>query len=150
MKTPVLDIELKSDYSMNFFQISISKYSVSDMYSLHSIDSILLLHVNNIHSMDHNNIPCAHSRTSIGLSFKLATIRWQKLFVITWFSTILHLLWTNRNKFWINKHYQAGRQGGCRGVHVHPAFFNLIIACHFTEILNCMSNIPTLVASTLK
>ena len=28
-----------------------------------------------------------------------------------------------------------------RGVHVHPPFFSLIIACHFTEILNyCMSN----------
>ena len=35
---------------------------------------------------------------------------------------------------------QARRQGGCRGVHVHPPFFSLIIACHFTEVLNCMSN----------
>ena len=28
---------------------------------------------------------------------------------------------------------QARRQAGCRGVHVHPPFFSLTIACHFTS-----------------
>ena len=27
-----------------------------------------------------------------------------------------------------------------RGVHMHPSFFSLMITCHFTEVLNCMSN----------
>ena len=27
---------------------------------------------------------------------------------------------------------------------MHPPFFSLIIACHFTEVLNCMSNRPRL------
>ena len=35
-----------------------------------------------------------------------------------------------------NEDMQARRQGGARA----PPFFSLIIACHFTEVLNCMSN----------
>ena len=35
---------------------------------------------------------------------------------------------------------QGGGGGGCRGVHMHPPFFSLIISCHFTEVLNCLSN----------